>query len=236
MSDAVAISRKLARDTDRLAFGPPVECVLNPLIYAREPHEAYLKRYARPGCEALLVGMNPGPFGMMQTGVPFGEIELVRDWLTIQGKVQRPEREHPKRPVLGFACPRSEVSGRRFWGWAKKRFNTPEAFFERFFVWSWCPLAFLEKSGRNRTPAQLPAKERAPLAEACNRSLVAIVRHLRPEFVIGIGNFAAARAEEALDGEVKLGSIPHPSPASPAANRGWAEQTEKRLRELGIRI
>ncbi len=236
MSDAVAISRRLARDTNRLVFGPPVACVLNPLIYAREPHETYLKRYARRGCEVLLVGMNPGPFGMMQTGVPFGEVALVRDWLEIQGKVRRPACEHPKRPIRGFACPRSEVSGRRFWGWARKSFKTPEAFFERFFVWSWCPLAFLEKSGRNRTPAQLPAKERAPLAEVCNRSLVAIVRHLRPEFVVGIGNFAAARAKDALDGEVKLGSIPHPSPASPAANRGWAEQAEKRLRELGIRI
>ena len=31
----------------------------------------------------VFLGMNPGPFGMAQVGVPFGEVAAVRDWLRI---------------------------------------------------------------------------------------------------------------------------------------------------------
>jgi len=230
-----AISRRLARGVDALEFAAPVTHVYNPLVYARGPHEAYLEQYARPGIEALLVGMNPGPFGMAQTGVPFGEVTLVRDWLGISGRVARPGREHPRRPVQGFECARSEVSGQRLWGWARERFGTPTEFFARFFVWNYCPLVFMEESGRNRTPDKLPAGERDALFAHCDEALRAIASELRPSLVIGVGAFASARARAALAGlEPRLGTIPHPSPASPAANRGWSRLAEKALGELGI--
>jgi single-strand selective monofunctional uracil DNA glycosylase len=235
VTSPIAVSRRLARAADALAFGAPVTHVYDPLVYARVPHERYLERYARPGVEVLLLGMNPGPFGMAQTGVPFGEVRLVREWLRIEGRVGRPERPHPARTVEGFACRRSEVSGARLWGWARARFGTPEAFFARFFVWNYCPLVFMELSGRNRTPDKLPAREREPLFAACDEALRAITAHLRPEHVVGVGAFARDRARAALEGvAVRIGSIPHPSPASPAANRGWAEQAEAALAELGI--
>jgi single-strand selective monofunctional uracil DNA glycosylase len=235
--DPIRASRALTRAVARLRFAPPVSHVYNPLAYARASHETYLDRYARPGCQAILLGMNPGPFGMAQTGVPFGEVNLVRDWLGIHVRVRRPRREHPRRPVLGFDCPRSEVSGRRLWGWARHRFGTPDAFFDRFFVWNYCPLAFLEQSGRNRTPDKLPAPERAPLFAACDVALQRIVACLRPRWVVGIGAFAARRAELALaDGPITVGGVLHPSPASPAANRGWAGQAEAQLAALGIRL
>ena len=177
---AIRISRELARAADGLEFARPVTHVYDPLVYAREPHERYLALAMRRGCEALFLGMNPGPFGMAQTGVPFGDVELVRGWLGIEGRVGRPEREHAKRPVLGFACPRAEVSGGRFWGWARARFGEPERFFARFAVWNYCPLLFLEESGRNRTPDALPARESAPLFAACDRALAALVRALEP--------------------------------------------------------
>lgn len=220
-----------------LEIGPPVACVYNPLDYAREPHREYLERFGRPPKEVLLVGMNPGPWGMAQTGVPFGEVAAVRDWMGIDGRVGRPDPEHPKRPVEGFACRRSEVSGRRLWGWARARFGTPERFFARFFVWNYCPLVFMEETGRNRTPDRLPAGEAAPLLAACDRALARAVRHLGPRLVAGLGRFAADRARAALGGRgVALGCVLHPSPASPAANRGWAEVAEKQLRELGVEI
>jgi single-strand selective monofunctional uracil DNA glycosylase len=60
---------------------------------------------------------------------------------------------------------------------------------------------------------------------------------LRPRFVVGVGVFAAARARQALSGaEVAVGSILHPSPASPLANRGWAEQARHQLVEIGVRL
>lgn len=231
----VKISRELAREVDRLAFDAPVTHVYNPLSYAREPHERYLTTWGKGPKRALLIGMNPGPFGMAQTGVPFGDVGLVRDFLRVSGKVERPRLEHDKRPVEGFACTRGEVSGKRLWTFAEERFGSPEAFFEHFFVVNYCPLAFMEASGANRTPDKLPKREQAPLFAACDEALRQIVKELSPEFVIGVGAFATARAKLALPKfQGTIGTISHPSPASPKANRGWAELVEKELQAHGL--
>lgn len=233
----IAISRRLAEEVDALTFAPPVAYVYNPLTYARAPHEAYLERYGHGPKEVVLLGMNPGPFGMAQTGVPFGDPRIVREWLGIDGEVGKPPREHPKRPILGFASPRSEVSGTRLWGWARDRFGTPEKFFARFFVVNYCPLVFMEESGKNRVPEKLPAAEREPLFAACDRALRAAIEALVPEVVIGVGNFAEERARAVLgDGGPRIGRILHPSPASPLANNGWAESVDAKLRELGVAV
>ena len=234
--ELIEITRRLRTAVDALEFGPPVAFVYNPLDYAWVPYRRYLERYGQGHRDVVLVGMNPGPFGMAQTGVPFGDVEMVRGWLDIQAAVQRPAREHPKRPVAGFACARHEVSGRRLWGWARETFGTPERFFARFFVANYCPLAFIEASGRNYTPDKLPASEREALFAVCDRALAALTRQLRPQHVVGIGKFAAQRAAHALAAdEVAIGSVPHPSPASPMANRGWGEQMTRALNEMGIR-
>ncbi len=233
----VSIARTLARRTDALAFAPPVTHVYNPLRYAWAPHRAYLERYGTGSPPMLMLGMNPGPFGMAQTGVPFGDVEAARDWLGIRGKVARPRAEHPRRPIAGFDCPRGEVSGRRLWGWARSRFGDPERFFERFFVWNYCPLCFMEDSGRNRTPDKLPAAERTPLYEACDVALAEVVRVLGTRRLVGVGRFAAARARAALgETDVTVSVAPHPSPASPLANRGWSEAFEHALEDAGIAV
>lgn len=234
---AGGIADRLIAEVGQLRFGPPVACVYNPLVYARAPYALYWERYGRPSKEVLLVGMNPGPFGMAQTGVPFGEVAAVRDWMGIEAPVGRPLEEHPKRPVEGFSCGRSEVSGRRLWGWARERFGHPEAFFRRFFVANYCPLLFLEGSGRNRTPDKLPAAEAEPLEAACDWALRAVVAYLRPRLVVGVGKFAEDRAREALAGlGVGVGRVTHPSPANPAANRGWSQIVERELAVLGVRL
>ncbi|UJR82652.1 uracil-DNA glycosylase family protein [Sandaracinus amylolyticus] len=239
ISPLVRISRELGKKVSRLSFGDPVAYVYNPLEYARAPHEAYLERYgAKTPREVLMLGMNPGPFGMAQTGVPFGDVTMVRDFLGITGEVSRPKKQHPQRLVQGFACPRSEVSGTRFWGFARDRFGTAERFFDRFFVWNWCPLVFMEASSRNLTPDKLRASEREPLFAACDQALGRIVETLRPRFVVGVGGFAEQRAHRTL-GEgtpITIGCILHPSPASPAANKDWAGNVDRQLRELGIEL
>jgi single-strand selective monofunctional uracil DNA glycosylase len=230
-----AIADTLVAELADLNFGPPVTHVYNPLIYARAPHAAYLTRYGAGPKEVLLVGMNPGPWGMAQTGVPFGEVSLVRNWMGIGGAVGRPAYEHPARPVTGFACRRSEVSGRRLWGWAREAFGTPEAFFARFLVVNYCPLLFLEASGRNRTPDHLPRTEQAPLFAACDRALRRTIELLRPRLVVGVGRFAEARARVAAEGlSVRVDRITHPSPANPAANRGWEQLVRGELAALGV--
>ena len=235
--DLPAIADRLRRKVNRQAFTDPVTHVYNPLNYAWEPHARYLERYGRGRKEVILLGMNPGPWGMAQTGVPFGEVNFVRDWLEINEPVGKPKREHPKRPVAGFACQRSEVSGARLWGWAKDTFVTPRRFFDRFFVANYCPLMFMEETGRNRTPDKLPLVEREPLFAACDLALNRMVEALQPRYVIGVGAFAESRARAALAGlDVTVGGILHPSPASPAANRDWAAKAAAQLTDLGIRI
>ncbi len=230
----VAIADELREAVGGLRFGPPVTHVYNPLDYARAPATQYLERYGDAPKEVVLVGMNPGPWGMAQTGVPFGEVSAVRDWLGVDAPVGRPKLEHPKRPVLGWECPRHEVSGERLWGWARATFGRPERFFDRWFIANYCPLSFMEASGRNRTPDKLPAAERKRLFAVCDRSLRLTMEALGPRLVVGIGRFAEDRARIALDGlDLGIGRILHPSPASPLANRGWSEAAHRQLEELG---
>jgi single-strand selective monofunctional uracil DNA glycosylase len=233
----VSIARKLSSDVSKLEFSSPTAYVYNPLSYARAPHEEYLARHgAGPKGRVLLVGMNPGPFGMAQTGVPFGDVKMVRDFVGIDAPVSRPEAEHPARPVLGFACTRSEVSGTRLWGWARERFGSADDFFARFFVLNYCPLVFMEEGGKNRTPDKLPAGEQGPLFAACDRALAATVKELEPSLVVGVGGFAEASARRALGSSARIGTILHPSPANPKANSGWARIAEEQLRTLGVEL
>ena len=235
--ELIRISRELADACDTLTFSEPVTHVYNPLRYAQASVEQYLTKYGKKTGRIVFLGMNPGPWGMAQTGVPFGEVALVRDWIGIDEKVDKPDNEHPKRPILGFDCPRSEVSGRRVWSWAKKRFGDPDAFFARFFVWNYCPLVFMEESGKNRTPDKLSAEERAPLYEACDLALRRMIEYLEPRMIIGVGKFAEKRAREVLgDMDLEFGSVLHPSPASPLANKGWEPQVEKQLAALGVAL
>ncbi|MFH1569750.1 MAG: uracil-DNA glycosylase family protein [Gemmatimonadota bacterium] len=231
----VSAARRLCRQVRSLSFGPPVAYVYNPLAYAWPLHEQYLKTWGRGTRRAVFLGMNPGPWGMAQTGVPFGEVAAVRDWLRLDAAVGRPEPEHPKRPVQGLACPRSEVSGARLWGLFAARFGTPEAFFPDHFVANYCPLVFLEASGRNRTPDKLAPSEREALLGPCDDHLRTLCAVLRPRWLIGVGRFAADRARAALEGTgVEVVQILHPSPASPLANRGWADVVTRQLQGLGI--
>ena len=231
---AIAAARQLSAKVGGLHFAAPVTHVYNPLDYARDAHEQYLRRFAAGRRRIVFLGMNPGPFGMVQCGVPFGEIGIARDWLGIRDGVSRPALENPQRPIEGFACTRSEVSGRRLWGLFRDRFGEAEAFFADHFVANYCPLAFFA-GGRNVTPDKLPTTEAAPLYAACDEHLRQLVEALDAEWVIGIGAFAEARATEALAGrKLKFGRVLHPSPASPAANRGWAEAATRQLDALGI--
>lgn len=232
MQDA---AQRLADEVRPLKFGPPVSHVYNPLDYAWAPHRRYIERYGSTRKRVILLGMNPGPFGMAQTGVPFGDIPSVRDFLKIVEPVGRPAREHPERPVLGFACRRAEVSGTRVWGLVKSLWGTPDAFFDEYYVANYCPLVFVEEGGKNRTPDKLPAGERAPLIAACDRHLRRVVELLAPAWVIGVGGFAEKQARAALGGDgPRIGQILHPSPASPAANRGWATAVTAELTALGL--
>ena len=231
----IQAAEQLRDSAAQLRFAPPVTHVYNPLDYAWAAHEAYLRRYANTKKRVVFLGMNPGPFGMAQTGVPFGEIKAIRDWLGIKETIGQPKNVHAKRPILGFDCPRSEISGRRLWKLFADRFGTAEKFFESHFVLNYCPLAFMENSGCNRTPNKLPPSERKRLFAACDRHLREVVNALEPEWLIGIGDFAFRRAVEVFpDSSPKVARILHPSPASPAANANWDGIVTAELQKLGV--
>lgn len=215
-------AQQLADELDAIDFSEAVEWVYNPFRYAYESYAAYVKLAVTGPRSVFFLGMNPGPWGMAQTGVPFGEVAAVKEWLQIDAPVSKPDREHPKRPIEGLACKKSEVSGRRFWGLMRDRFETPQAFFENHFVSNYCPLAFMSETGANITPDKLPVSLRAQIETHCDHHLQVLLEVLEPEWMIGIGGFAEQCFHRCDPKEGKVGRILHPSPASPVANRDWA--------------
>jgi single-strand selective monofunctional uracil DNA glycosylase len=237
MNAMIEIVSDLSTQLARLSFLLPVSFVYDPTDYAMEPLSRYFEKYGQSPKKIVLVGMNPGPWGMLQTGVPFGEVSIVREWMDIEGAVGQPAVLHPKRPVSGFSCVRREVSGSRLWGWARGRFGPAEEFFRDFFVMNYCPLAFFDEGGKNITPDKLKNDDKVRLFRLCDGATKRTIEILKPEWVIGIGKFAYDRSAAALEGmNVRVGRITHPSPANPAANRGWEELVERELAELGIEI
>ena len=231
----VEAARELATKINRLKFSRPVTHVYNPLTYAWAAHEQYLRKFGSTPKRVIFLGMNPGPFGRVQTGIPFGEVAAVRDWMKISAKIEKPALEHPKRLITGLDCTRSEVSGQRLWKLFADRYGAPEKFFEKHFVVNYCPLAFCEESGCNRTPDKIPSSETEKLFAACDAHLHRVVEILKPEWLIGVGAFAKERAQIVCeDMGVKIGQILHPSPASPLANRDWAGTATKQLIDLGL--
>src|SRR5690348_15009650 len=219
----IEAAQRLSTAVTKLKFAPPVTHVYNPLDYAWAAQELYLRRYGNSPKRVIFLGMNPGPFGMAQTGIPFGQIAAVRDWLGIHAKIHRPRKENPKRPVLGFDCHRSEISGERLWGLFHQRFGTADEFFRKHIVMNYCPVAFMEETGRNRTPDKLKPREREKLFAACDQHLREAVRILKPEWLIGVGDFATKRAVSVFTkSPPRIGQILHPSPACPASNDNWA--------------
>ncbi|GHV37773.1 single-strand selective monofunctional uracil DNA glycosylase [Synergistales bacterium] len=243
LASAMELSRRTDECAKRVMREMPEIFVYNPLSYAWDAFEKYAARYGGAGKKVIFLGMNPGPWGMAQTGVPFGEVAAVRDWLKISADVGKPDVVHPKYPVDGFLCKRSEVSGKRLWGLFAARFGSADLFFGEHFVMNYCPLLFIEAhalGARNLTPDKLPRSLREPLFEVCDthlREVTGVFSGRREVFVIGIGDFAAKRALLALSGmNVKVQKILHPSPASPASNKDWAGAAVRQLAELGITL
>ncbi len=237
MNELIASTERLAGELRDLEFSPPVAYVYRTLGYTWNAHRLYLERFGNGKKRVVFLGMNPGPFGMAQTGVPFGEVAAVRDWLGIEAPIGKPAREHPKRPVEGFQCKRSEVSGRRLWGLFADRFGNAGAFFKDHFVLNYCPLVWMSDTGANLTPDKLPAAEMAPVERACLRHLQEVIAIMEPSYLVGVGGFAEERlrrAAGACGSAAVIGRVLHPSPASPAANRGWAEAAGRQLAALGV--
>ena len=218
----------------------------NPLNYAWPHHEQYLEKWGKMGAHTLLLGMNPGPWGMAQTGVPFGATEVAQSFLGIKPRqLETPHNAHPKRPIEGMALERQEISGTRLWNLMHQYYGSAEATFQNIFVVNHCPLLLLGATGKNITPNNLPASVMTPILKACDEHLLDVVDIMGITRIIGVGKYAEQRARLALkagktgngtsrDGRtIRIETCWHPSPASPLANRNdgadWRENVKSVL-------
>ncbi len=233
----IQAASELAEEADDLSFqSPKIHSIYNPLVYAWASHRSFIEAYGAGRKRILFVGMNPGPWGMAQTGIPFGEVTIVREWLGIEEEIGQPPREHPKRKIEGFDCRRSEVSGKRFWGLMRERFVTAQSFFRDHYAVNYCPLVFMEESGKNLTPDKLQRDDREELFELCRLHMSRVIEALSPEHLVGIGKFAEKQLEGFTEENenLRVSSIPHPSPANPQANKGWSPLALRKLVDEGI--
>lgn len=239
---ALDAAQRLAKACDDLSFHAPVRWTYNPLVYAWDGHRRYIERFGAPPKRGLLVGMNPGPWGMGQTGVPFGDPTVVREWMGFREiRVEQPARPCPDRPVHGLASPRGEVSGTRLYSALREGFGSLDDAYRHLYVANYCPLLFFDKEAKNLTPDKLAASDQGPLFVACDAHLAALVDAFKPAVVVGIGRFAEARARTvaaAGPAGTKVIGVPHPSPANPQANRGgpaaWKHTFLRALANAGI--
>lgn len=231
LSRAAAGLRDDAEDLARRMESEGVaDCVYNPLMYAWDIHEEFIRVSGGRGAKTILMGMNPGPHGMGQMGVPFAATSVVRDLLGISGiDVSKPAISHPKRPVNGLAHPKEEVSGTRLWGLLQDRYGGADQIFQNVFIVNHCPLMILHgPRGTNVTPNNVSGPAVRDLLERCDQHLMEVVMALGAEQVIGIGKYAEKRANLALgEMDIRVRTCWHPSPASPLANRNggkdWRE-------------
>ncbi len=222
--DTVLEAAKVLRDSaNQLSDALLKDCkqidwIYNPLDYAWAPHQEWINRFSSNGAKTLLVGMNPG-HGMGNTGVPFGCPEQVRNFLGITGlDVKQPPKLHPKRTVYGLDCPKPEVSGRRIWSALAEHYGTPEDVSKQIYIVNHCPLWMFNDAGQNITPDKLTGGAAKKLKEICDHHLRTVVNEMGITKVIGVGRYAQRQAAEIFK-DIEVDWVPHPSPASPFANR-----------------
>ena len=235
----IETSSKLRDDVEKFADSlvkeGSVDTVYNPLAYAWEPHRAYLELASGEGAKTLLLGMNPGPHGMGQMGIPFAATSVVRDLLKITNlDVGQPRTPHPKRPISGLDWPKEEVSGTRLWGLLANEYGSAESIFKSVFLLNHCPLMlFSGERATNITPDRITGPTTKALLERCDEHLREVVDIMQIERVIGVGRYSEKRALNALSGiDISVTTCWHPSPASPLANRNKGEDWKKNVRSV----
>lgn len=223
-----------------LTFNEKVETYYNPLTYALPVHEAYLNKFGNEPKQAFFLGMNPGPWGMAQTGIPFTDPYIARDWMDLpQKSVGTPKNEREDRPVKGWESERKEASGQRLHGYFRRLYGSLESFFEIGIVQNYCPLVMYANDGTNLTPEDLLKDDREKIFKACGPYIEQLLHFYEPEVLVGIGRFGQRRLANVADlSQEEVFYLPHPSPASPIATRNggdyWRNLVKETLEEAGL--
>ncbi|XP_017774188.1 PREDICTED: single-strand selective monofunctional uracil DNA glycosylase-like [Nicrophorus vespilloides] len=233
----LTLDEQLCQQINLLEFdSEKVEYVYNPLEYAYNGYSQFVKKYLDTSKHILFVGMNPGPYGMCQTGIPFGDVNTVQNWFEINVEVNRPRRECPERPVLGLECKRVEQSGKRLWEYFRKKCGLPEHFFRNAFILNYCPLGFFDANGKNITPNNLKVANKRKIQQICDQYMLHVLQLLECKIVVGIGRYAQERMDNILKTsnlDVQLLYMKHPSPLAGTTDQ-WIEDTNKLIQENNL--
>ena len=105
----IKIARELSQSVCSLSFKLPTAYAYNPLEYAWEIHRQYLELAGDGKKKVVFLGMNPGPYGMAQTGVPFGDsVRAGLDGIKRRSQEAPPRASKASRGWIGVHQERSE--------------------------------------------------------------------------------------------------------------------------------
>jgi len=228
----IKLSNELSKQMDELTFSLPVKYVYNPLSYSFLTYLQYLNRINFNDVN-IYIGINPGPYGMSQTGIPFGDYYFVKNFLNIKKeKLLNLPLTHHKKPIYGFDINKREASGKRLWAFFQDIYKDQEIFFKNNIILNYCPLCFLNEEGNNITPDKLIKEERNILYKICDDYLNKSINLFKFKSVIGIGNFAYNRAKILGYNALKIG---HPSPLNIKGSGGrWELDTKEILKKNNL--
>lgn len=252
-------AQKLSRELETIPGIPlpPAVVGADPTDYCADYFRAYLDRAASGQRPCLVVGMNPSPHGQAQNGVPFGDTPTVRrilaQWLgSVRSEgacVMQPNGPYiyggtdltkPLLTIEGLDYGRGEESGRRLWGLLEQLCGSLDAVLERCLLINYCPLVLLDADGRNVTPSSWP-RTAAPvraMEAACDAWVREVVSIVKPEIVIGVGEYARQRCDGAVREVVGLQVVGmrHPSPLAGTAQAWQSIALPILARALGVDI
>ena len=208
----IELYKSLNIELDELKFFPPCFYVYNPLSYCFESFKIYFEYLNTEEEINLFFGINPGPFGMAQTGIPFGDKETVKNYLKIEPKIDidKIPKQHPKKQILGLEVKRVEKSGRIFWGVIKEFYPEKYDFFKSNFVLNFCPLCFLDEQGRNITPKVLRKEDQIALYKILEIFMLKLFKLIKIKKLIAIGDETFSYLN-ALNTKLKIQTIIHPA-------------------------
>jgi single-strand selective monofunctional uracil DNA glycosylase len=217
--------------------------VLDPGRYGERWHHRFRRCYPVGPRPLLVFGLNPGPYGMAQTGVPFTDLKrlefhlprLWRELLAAREPVALPGLAPPSlRPFLTRTFESSSV---RVYKFLERAFGSAEQAFRRVAFVNPCPLLFIDRAtGENRTPADLPRAAPRLMREfdALRRTTVLeAVSELEARGAVLLGKDVARAAAPALRAALPADSVlewEHPARAVPET---WARGLHESLAARG---
>lgn len=97
----------------------------------------------------------------------------------------------------------------------------------------------MTSTGRNVTPPSLKSSVKTKLQLICDTSLIEAIDVLQVNTIVCVGKYVQERATKVAKDftkwKIQIGSITHPSPINPSANKGdWIEIATEQLKSLQV--